>query len=219
MSKLSRRPNRAHRHDVPPVGAAPRQLSRKTKIVLGLVAAAGVVGLFAATTLLGSNDTTNTSPDNVPLAVGDTAPAFEGADVTTGRKLSSTSTLAGKNVLYYFSEGVMCQACLVQIQALEKHLRHLDERGITLVSITNDDAATLQTVAADYQLSTPLVSDASRELTLRFGALGGGMHPDTANHTFILVDKAGTVRYVRDYPSMWVEPTDLLKALPKVSPA
>ncbi len=56
-----------------------------------------------------------------------------------------------------------------------------------------------------------------RSMTKRFHALGGGMHADTASHTFILVDKAGTVRFNKDYPNMWIEPSTLLKLLPKVS--
>ena len=43
------------------------------------------------------------------------------------------------------------------------------------------------------------------------------MHADTASHTFILVDKSGKVRFDQDYPNMWVEPSTLLKLLPKLS--
>jgi len=43
------------------------------------------------------------------------------------------------------------------------------------------------------------------------------MHADTASHTFILVDKHGTVRFDKDYPNMWADPNALLKLLPKVS--
>ena len=86
--------------------------------------------------------------------------------------------------------------------------------GITLVAITNDPPGLLRQASAAYRLKgTPLVSDPNRSLTVRFGALGGGMHPDTANHTFILVDRSGIVRFHEDYPNMWAEPTQLLDTL------
>ena len=88
---------------------------------------------------------------------------------------------------------------------------------LTLVSITNDDQSVLFQAAAGYKVSTALISDASRKMTNSFHALGGGMHADTASHTFILVDKAGTVRFDKDYPNMWIEPASLLKLLPKLS--
>ncbi len=124
--------------------------------------------------------------------------------------------------LYYLSEGVMCQACLVQIQALQQHVAHLDGRHLTLVSVTNDDASTLAQAASDYKITTLLIVDMNRLIVKSFGVLGGipfgvGMHNDTDDHTFILVDKAGKVRFIKDYPRMWIDVNALLKQLPKVS--
>ncbi|HSP70791.1 MAG TPA: redoxin domain-containing protein [Gaiellaceae bacterium] len=211
MSKQSRRPNRAARHQVPPVGRKPAG-RRRTNVAIGVGVAAVVIALVAAATMFGGS---TKSDENRPLTVGQKAPAFAGENVLTGEELTSAG-LKGKNVLYYFSEGVMCQACLVQIQALEKHVRHLDRRGLTLVSITNDDVETLRQAAVDYKVTTPLIADASRTMTLRFGALGGGMHSNTADHMFILVDKTGVVRYAKDYPSMWIDPDTLIEGLPRL---
>lgn len=210
MSKQSRRPNRAARHQAPPVGK--QQQRTRTNTLVGIGVAAVAVALVAAATLVGGN---NKSATNEPLTVGAKAPSFSGTNVLTGAEITS-GQLAGKNVLYFFNEGVMCQACLVQIQALEQHVAHLDRRKLMLVSITNDDPGTLQQAGVDYKLTTPLVADSSRELTTRFGALGGGMHSDTADHTFILVDTQGTVRFNKDYPSMWIDPEKLLKELPEI---
>jgi peroxiredoxin len=116
----------------------------------------------------------------------------------------------------------MCQACLAQIQVLQQHVAHLAGRHLTLVSVTNDDASTLAQAAADYKITTPLLSDTSRAITKGFGVLGGipagvGMHANTADHTFVLVDKTGHVRFIKDYPKMWVDVNDLLRQLPKVA--
>lgn len=212
MSKQSRRPNRAGRHQVPPVGKSKQPGVNRTNVAIGVVVAAVVIALVGAATLFGGS---TKSEQNRPLTIGQKAPAFAGKNVLTGEELTSAQ-LKGKNVLYYFSEGVMCQACLVQIQALERHVQHLDRRGLTLVSITNDDEATLRRAAVDYKVTTPLIADSSRTMTLRFGALGGGMHSDTADHMFILVDRTGVVRYAKDYPSMWIEPDKLIEGLPKL---
>ena len=213
MSKTSRRPNRAARHAKPPArGWRP---STNLYWLIAVVAAAVLIG---ATFLIGGKDDQNAAG---PIEVGQTAPAVSGRDVITGRTIDSRD-LAGSDVLYYLNEGVMCQACLVQIQALQQHIAHLKDRHMTLVSITNDDTATLRQAAQDYKITTPLLSDSSREITRSFGVLGGipagvGMHGDTANHTFVLVDRTGTVRYVTDYPSMWVDVSALLDDLPAVS--
>ena len=209
MSKTSRRPNRAARHQVPPVKS--KQPGRNRRYLYGGLAVLAAAALLGASLLVGGSSK-NTS---TAAKVGAEAPSFAGYDVVSGRQLSSRE-LAGKDVLYFFNEGVMCQACLVQIQSLEKHLAHLSQRHLTLVSITNDDPSTLRQAAADYRITTPLIADSSRELTKRFGALGGGMHADTADHTFILVDRTGRVRFHRDYPRMWIDPNTLLEELPRI---
>jgi peroxiredoxin len=181
---------------------------------LGLGVAALVAALFGASTLMGGPG--NAARAAEPLQIGSKAPSFSATNVITKLPIDA-KTLAGKNVLYFFSEGSGCQACMLQIQALQQHIAQLKSLQLTLVSITNDDPSTLFQAAAGYKVSTALVSDADRSMTKRFHALGGGMHADTASHTFILVDRSGVVRFDKDYPSMWIEPKTLLKLLPKVA--
>lgn len=208
MSKQSRRPGRAARHQVPPV-AANKKRNRGNLLFAALIAAI-VVGVVAAAVSVGGSKKAAAG-----LAIGSKAPAFVSENVLTGRQLSS-GDLKGKKVLYFFNEGVMCQACLVQIQSLEKHAEHLAQKGINLVSITNDGPATLRQAGRDYHITTPLLADPTLQMTKAFGALGGGMHSNTADHTFILVDAKGIVRFDKDYPSMWIDPNKLLSDLPKI---
>jgi peroxiredoxin len=116
----------------------------------------------------------------------------------------------------------MCQACLVQIQALQQHFNHLKRRHLTLVSVTNDEPASLAMAASDYKITTPLIADTNRKIVESFGVMGGipagvGMHADTADHTFVLVDRTGHVRFIKDYPKMWIDVNALLKQLPEVT--
>lgn len=210
MSKQSLRPNRAARHAQPTA-------SRPSKNLYWLAALAAAAGLIVAVSLVGKGSNANAGG---PVKVGAAAPSVVGRDVVSGRAINSKD-LAGQNVLYYLNEGVMCQACLVQIQALQQHFAHLKRDHLTLVSITNDDASTLAQAARDYRITTPLIADTDRAITKSFGVLGGvpfgvGMHSDTANHTFVLVDKTGIVRFVRDYPKMWADVNTLLEGLPKL---
>jgi peroxiredoxin len=217
MSKQSRRPTRAARHQKPPVKSS--QGWRSSRNVYWLVGVVAMVALVGASFLVGGKGSKGNAVG--PLKVGALAPAVSGRDVVSDREISSKD-FAGKNVLYYLNEGVMCQACLVQIQSLQQHVAHLQGRHLTLVSVTNDDASTLAQAAADYKITTPLIADTDRAITKSFGVLGGipygvGMHTDTADHTFVLVDKSGHVRFLKDYPRMWIDVNALLKQLPQVS--
>lgn len=207
-------PHKRNRKGVAVGARPPWRPSSKLYWIAALVVAAAVVG---ATFVVGNGSNANAAG---PLKVGARAPAVSGRDVVSGREISSQQ-FAGKDVLYYLSEGVMCQACLVQIQALQQHVAHLKGRHLTLVSVTNDDASTLAQAASDYKITTPLIADTNRKIVKSFGVLGGipfgvGMHNDTADHTFVLVDKTGHVRFIQDYPKMWIDVNALLKQLPSV---
>ena len=39
------------------------------------------------------------------------------------------------------------------------------------------------------------------------------MHADLPGHSFVLIDAAGVQRWYGEYPSMWLEPADLVKEI------
>lgn len=149
------------------------------------------------------------------LAVGSRAPQFAGSDPLTGQLIDSTY-LAGKNVLYYFSAGSTCQACMTQAQALQRDSKQLAAAHIVLVMVTNDNATSLVAAAHSYGLTLPMVADPGGAITNRFGAVGGGMDmgPNTADHSFLLVDRHGVVRFHEDFPEMWISTSALLHRFP-----
>jgi peroxiredoxin len=216
MSHASHRPARAHRHERQAAVAAKAQRRTRQLLIGGLVLA-GVVVLIAASFVANRGSSTASAGGSHTIgaqaAVGTPVPTFTGRDVLSGHPVTSAD-LRGKKVLYFFNEGVGCQACMVQIQALQQRAAQLRGAGLTLVAVTNDSPDILRQVATAYRLQGPIIADPNRTLTARFGALGGGMHADTADHTFILVDKHGIVRFHQDYPTMWVSPTQLLASLP-----
>jgi peroxiredoxin Q/BCP len=143
------------------------------------------------------------------------APAFSERDVVSGVPLSNGS-LRGRNVLLFFSEGVMCQACFQQIQALQANVGGLKSRRLLLVNVTTDSPDVLRQAAQAYGITTPLVSDEDRDMSNAYDVLGQGMHPDTAGHTFVLLDRRGQIRWRRDYGVMYVPPGKLFADIPDV---
>lgn len=143
---------------------------------------------------------------------------FDERDAVTGASISSRS-LEGKKTLLFFSEGVMCQACFVQIRALEQVGDALREKGVSLISITPDSPEILRQAIEQYGIRTPMIADDDRDMSAAFDTLGRGMHSDTPGHAFVLLDGAGKVVWQRDYwlepyRTMYVAPAELLRAVP-----
>jgi peroxiredoxin len=206
MSKKNRNKRKAPYS--PPRTPSSRYSARRIATWLGV--AAVVVALFAIAFL----STGKPSHAGNRLASGP-APAFAVRDAVSGRLMTS-SYLKNRNTLLFFSEGVMCQACLEQIQSLERVSSQLAKRKLALVSITPDWPEDLRQAAASYKIHTPLLSDESRMMSRAYDVLGLGMHADMPGHTFILVDRHGVIRWRHDYTTMFVPPEKLLKEIPKL---
>jgi len=149
--------------------------------------------------------------------------SFAERDVVSGREISS-QTLRGKKTLLFFSEGVMCQACFVQIRDIEEVGVQLEKKGIGLVSITPDSDEALKQAIDQYGIRTPMIADDDRDMSTAFDTLGRGMHSDTPGHAFVLVDETGKVIWQRDYwlepyRTMYVEPATLLADLAAITQA
>lgn len=147
--------------------------------------------------------------------------SFDERDVVDGREISS-QTMRGRKTLLFFSEGVMCQACFVQIRDIERVGTELEKKGIGSVSITPDSAETLRQAIDQYGISTPMIADDDHDMSAAFDTLGQGMHSDTPGHAFVLVDETGKVVWQRDYwlepyRTMYVEPETLLADLAAIS--
>ena len=184
----------------------------------------GAVGLIAATLvslavlLGGSDDPAAVAPaaaerTAAPADVGGQAPEFALTDVVSGEQVTAAS-LQGRKTLLFFSEGVNCQACMVQVADLEK-AGTLDEQGIQLVSVTTDQPGDLAQAARQYGITTPILADPTGAMSSAYGMLGhGGMgHPTVNGHAFMLLDEQGTIRWHQAYQEMYVKPAELLRDL------
>ena len=214
--KLARRQERERREAEARARAErARRLHRIAIVAVALVSVAFVA--LAVSLGGGSSDGTRASSAEQPpgpLAAGSQAPEFSALDVVSGKQVTLDS-LKGQKTLLFFSEGVYCQACMVQSADLENS-SELARAGIRVVSVTTDPPKLLKEAAAEYGIETPLLSDESTAMSSAYGMLGrGGMgHPDTNGHAFMLLDERGRIVWDQEYQEMYVDTTTLMRAIP-----
>ena len=194
------------------------------KVVVVVVVVAAVIGATFAVPRLTGGSRSARHTGMVAMGAGPalgSVPRFAERDVVTGRAISSR-TLQGQKTLLFFSEGVMCQACLQQIRDIDDVGAMLERRHVRLVSVTTDSHGELMQAIRQYGIASPMIADSDRSMSTAFNMLGRGMHADTPGHAFVLIDGRGHVLWQRDYyqapyRTMYVRPADLFKDIPSSS--
>jgi peroxiredoxin len=128
-----------------------------------------------------------------------TAPEFT-LTSNTGEQVS-LADFHGKSLLLYFQEGLSCQPCWDQIKDLEQNQAALQAAGVdAVVSITTDPANLISRKVADENLTTPVLSDPTMQVSEAYDANSYGMMGNMRDgHSFILVGPDGTIRWRADY--------------------
>ena len=154
-----------------------------------------VVTAMMLTSRPSSSEATRTAPD---FTLTDTA----GVEHTLAEH-------RGENVVLYFNEGAGCQSCIVQMGEIEKRAAELAKANVTVLPIVMNTRAQilrdmeLNGVTTPFLLDDGTVSDA-------YDTLGKGMHAGLPGHSFVLIDTEGQQRWYGEYPSMWLDPGELL---------
>ena len=123
-----------------------------------------------------------------------------------GQKINLGS-LRGKNVILFFSEGLMCYpACWDQIAAFGKDQR-LNNGNTVTFTIVNDKREDWKAALDKMpELATAeVLFDTDRSASVAYGALAlpSSMHRgQLAGHTYVIVDPQGIVRFIKDDPQM-----------------
>lgn len=179
-----------------PNAAAPSKPSRLNFVwLVGSLALAAVVGVGLYTSQ-SKQDVTNVK------ATAFTLPTTEGGRV-------SLADFRGKNVLLYFSEGAGCQSCLVQMAQIEAMQQQFAAANIVVLPIVMNSKAE---ILADMKLNdvqTPFLLD-DGTVSTAYGTIGKGMHAGLPGHSFVAIDTDGIKRWYGEYPSMWLQPDELL---------
>ncbi len=163
--------------------------------IVGLLALAGVIGVGLYTSQVKQDVTSAKAPSF-------TLPTTDGRNV-------SLADYRGKNVLLYFSEGAGCQACLVQMAQIEAMQSQFKAANIVVLPIVMNSKSDILADMRANGVKTPFLLD-NGTVSTEYKTIGKGMHPGLPGHSFVAIDSKGMQRWYGEYPSMWLEPKDLL---------
>ncbi|SRR5437868_4031656 len=71
--------------------------------------------------------------------------------------------------------------------------------GVDLVSIGIDPLTELTPAAKEWNITTPLLSDSDHKVSQAYGVLQWAMPSGEPGHTFVLVGRDGSVKWIQDY--------------------
>lgn len=125
-----------------------------------------------------------------------------------GRKYT-LSSLKGRNVILFFSEGLMCYpACWNQIAAFGKDQKLNNEETIVLTIVNDRKTDWKSAIDKMPELASSIVLfDEVRSASIAYGVLNlpSSMHKgQLAGHSYVIVDKNGVIRFTSDDEMMAV---------------
>ena len=156
--------------------------------------------LLVGVMLLGGGETSDTA------GVGATAPDFA-LPSTAQTTVTLDDALAEGDALLYFSMGVGCDGCFAQIPEIEERL---SDMGINLVSVMVQPAGQVDPVARQFGIEGPILIDEDLTVSNAYDMLGVYGHSDRPSHSFALVSKDRTIKWVKHYATMFVPIDDFL---------
>ncbi|OGH25070.1 MAG: hypothetical protein A3B47_03170 [Candidatus Levybacteria bacterium RIFCSPLOWO2_01_FULL_39_24] len=197
-------------------------MKEKQIIILGSIITAAM--LVAAIFLFNGNSGQSSSTSqtvNISLdsLVGKTAPDFT-LENYNGEKVT-LSKLKGKNVVLFFSEGLMCYpACWDQIAAFGKDNEFASKDTIALTILNDPKSDWKMAIEKMPELAKAVVlfdTDKRISITYDMLSLPSSMHKgQLPGHTYVVIDKEGIVRYVKDDVSMAVRNQELIAEINKL---
>ena len=200
----------------------------KPTIIIALSILVFIAAVVAASYILGSkNNQDNQQADNAAehhqgqsaseekfnALLGKQAPDF--TLYSYDDKKVTLSEQKGKKVVLFFTEGVMCYpSCWNQIAAFSKDEAFKKEDTIVLAIVVDTKNEWKKAVDKMPELaSSAILHDVSKNVSKEYGVLSlpSSMHKGQfPGHTYLIIDKAGAVRFIKDDSEMAVR-NDVLK--------
>jgi len=171
-----------------------RRTARLSIVSLVILAVVALVVMALLSARPEQSDQVRTAPDF-------TLPASDGTSVRL-------SDLRGAPVLLYFNEGAGCDACIVQMTAIEAEPGFADA-GITVLPIVMNTAEQINAERERLGATSAFLLD-DGAVSAEYDTLGTGMHEGLPGHGFVLIDADGQQVWSGDYPSMWIDADELL---------
>ena len=194
-------------------------MSKKLIIVLAII---GVL-MFGIASLVKSDSNSKEKPAKVQLSlnsmVGRPAPDFS-LQNQRGETFK-LSQMRGKKTVLFFNEGIMCYpACWNQMAALGSDV-NLNSSGVISVSLVTDSPTQWTSAFTKMpELNKGIILfDSNKAVSSQYGMLSvdSSMHRGSSpGHTFVIVDQAGVVRYVKDDAQMGIRNQELRNELAKI---
>lgn len=182
-----------------------KYMNKKTIIIIGSVLIFGFIlaGALEEKSIRQTRISGNVAGEAQAL-VGKTSPAFVLTDMR-GTTVTN-DTLKGKKVVFFFNEGLGCYpACWNEMLALAKD-RRFQEPDVVVMSVVLDSRDMwVKAIANKSDLSVVNVMfDTGGQASAAFGMLGmsSSMHPGAPGHSYVIMDRDGTVQKVLDDPKM-----------------
>lgn len=198
-------------------------MKEKQIIILGSILT--VAMLVGAIFLLSGSSSQNSSTNqaaNTSLndLAGKSAPDFT-LESYNGDKVT-LSSLKGKNVVLFFSEGLMCYpACWDQIVAFAKDNSKFTDKNISVLTIINDPKNDWKQAIDKMPELAPanVLFDTDKRVAIAYNTLSlpSSMHKGSLpGHTYFVIDKEGIVRFVKDDPQMAIRNDEILAEAEKL---
>jgi peroxiredoxin Q/BCP len=128
--------------------------------------AVAAAALFAFTLLLGGWSVAQDKAGR--LKVGDKAPTFQATD-DTGKTWKSSDHVGKKVVVVYFYPADFTGGCTKQACSFRDDMKPLTDKGVEVVGVSGDEAATHALFRKSHKLPFTLLSDEKGELAKQFG--------------------------------------------------
>ncbi len=137
-------------------------------------------------------------------------------------KKVTLSEQKGKKVVLFFTEGVMCYpSCWNQIAAFGKDEIFKKEDTVIFSIVVDTKNEWKRAIDKMPELgATTVLFDASKTISKEYGVLSlpSSMHKGQfPGHTYLVIDKEGIIRFIKDDPQMAVRNDELKIELEKLN--